>query len=377
MTSIQQLLLPEDELPENPTAKGKCRLSANPNGSGSNHFVIEYVHDTICPFCYIGWKTLLKAIEEYKSRDIDAVFEVTCSPFILGPTAGISAYTKLDYYIMERGLPADRIELWTRLGSDVGVNFRWQGRTGNSRNSHKMLRFALEAAPTTRSSAHFTRLARGLGPPPIYPPSSLRAPEHAVQTEQCRGPDLQMRLLDRLTYLYHETDRDISDPTFLREETAFVTGFSHAEIQAVLDSEEWDRAIDKLDNEIQRRTAIKNPGAGPIIAVPTMVINHRWVYGGFQKVDFLVRQFEMLARGQEPSTEYTRSQMVPVVGVKDSLHRENMTTNANANANVGGSTSAGPLRLRNSQEADFDYLVSIPQQQASKPSDGGKPVFGL
>ncbi|KAI1260622.1 hypothetical protein F5Y18DRAFT_247301 [Xylariaceae sp. FL1019] len=346
MTSIQQLLLPDDELLDNPTTKGKGTLSAIPSGFGSRHFVIEYVHDTICPFCYIGWRTLLMAIEAYKSKDIDAVFEVTCSPFILGPTAGISAYSKPEYYIVERGLPADRIPLWNRLGSNVGVDFKWQGRTGNSRNSHKMLRFALEATPTTRSSVNFTRLDQGLGPPPTYPPSSLRAPEYAVQTEQARGPDLQMRLLDRLTYLYHETDRDISDPTFLKEETAFVTGFSHAEIQAVLDSEEWDRAIDKLDSEIQRRKAIKNPVAGPIIAVPTIVINHRWVYGGFQEVGFLVRQFELLAQGQEPSTEYTRSQMVPVVGVQDSIHRQNMAANANATVNASGSSgSARPLRV--------------------------------
>ncbi|KAI1319746.1 thioredoxin-like protein [Xylariaceae sp. FL0255] len=349
MSSIQDLLSPiVTEHPKDGSGADGDRSSRldSINSLAPITFVIEYIHDTICPFCYIGFRTLLQAIGEFKARHPHAVFEVTCSPFILGPDALVSAwlatskrrrslavsaipcpaYTKYDYYIKTRGLPADRISLWSNLGASVGIRFRWEGLTGNSRDSHKLLRFALEEHPTIRrSSTAFTSRAAGRDPPPLYPPSILRAPDHPVEIEQPRGPDLQMRLLDAITHAYHEEDRDLSDPAMLLEITARVTGFSRQAIQEVLDSEEWDRAIDALSQEVQTRREVQNRDLGPIVAVPTMVINNQWVYGGFQTVGDLVGQFELLAKGLVPQTEYTRSQMVPMAGTADTLARDRLT----------------------------------------------------
>ncbi|KAJ8124293.1 hypothetical protein O1611_g9348 [Lasiodiplodia mahajangana] len=339
---VQDLLIPDEEPSQSSTIKGKRVAKRNPTLSETKYFVVEFIHDTICPFCYIGMKNLLRAIDVYKSRHPDAVFEVICTPFILAPTAKISYYDKYYYYSAERGLPTSRFDVWSRLGEDAGIRFSWKGRTGNSRDSHKLLRFALQKTPTVQASTELTVYQPAVDAP-LYPPYSLRAPEQPVPLPQPRGPDLQMRLLDAITTNYHEHDKDLSDPEFLLGITKDVTGFPEDEIRAVLDSPEWDHTIDILSSEVQNRISVRSRLAGPIVAVPTMVFNNKWVYGGFQKVDDIVGQFELLRRGANPLQEYTTSSLVLDGGIADTLAREAAVAamaRSNNDSKGGGSGSS-------------------------------------
>lgn len=87
---VQDLLISEEEPYQLPTVDGSRVTRTNPAPPETQYFIIEFIHDTICPFCYIGMKNLLTAIDNYKSNHPDAVFEVTCTPFILAPTARVS-----------------------------------------------------------------------------------------------------------------------------------------------------------------------------------------------------------------------------------------------------------------------------------------------
>lgn len=87
---VQDLLVSDEEPSQNPAVEGNPATKPDSTPSEIKYFLIEFIHDTICPFCYIGMKNLLMAIDIYKSRHSDAVFEVTCTPFILAPTAKIS-----------------------------------------------------------------------------------------------------------------------------------------------------------------------------------------------------------------------------------------------------------------------------------------------
>ncbi|KAI0400284.1 hypothetical protein F4802DRAFT_602186 [Xylaria palmicola] len=337
---VQDLLIPEEDPVRQPTAKAKRPAERDPAPSETRHFVIEFIHDTICPFCYIGMKNLLMAIDIYKSRHPGAVFEVTCTPFILAPTAKISSYHKEQYYCAERGLPRSRFEVWDRLGANVGVRFSWKGRTGNSRDSHKLLRFALQKKPTKQMSIELRGSRENAGTP-SYSSHSLRAPGLPVSFAQPRGPDLQMRLLDAITTKYHEHDYDLSDPQFLVETTRAVTGFPEDEIRAVLNSPEWDLMIDMLSSEVQNRISVRSQLAGPIVAVPTMVFNNRWVYGGFQKKEDIVGQFELLRQGLNPLREYTTSSLVLEGGIADTIAREAAMARANACGSSGSGSGSG------------------------------------
>ncbi|KAI3335675.1 hypothetical protein F4824DRAFT_153928 [Ustulina deusta] len=329
---VQDLLIPDGKPSQDSTSREERPPKPKLTPPEIKYFVIEFIHDTICPFCYIGMKNLLMAVEIYKSRHPDTVFEVTCTPFILAPTARNSYYDKDHYYSTERGLPRSRFEVWDRLGRDVGVTFSWRGRTGNSRNSHKLLRFALQKTPTRQKSTELT-VYQPVADVPLYPPYSLRAPDLPVSLPQPRGPDLQMRLLDAITTRYHEHDKDLSDPQVLLEITRAVTGFPEHEIRAVLDSSEWDLAIDMLSSEVQNRISVRSQQAGPIVAVPTMVLNNRWVYGGFQKADEIVGQFELLRQGINPLQEYTRSSLVLDGGIADTIAREAAMARGSGNNN--------------------------------------------
>ncbi|KAI0864600.1 thioredoxin-like protein [Xylaria cubensis] len=349
---VQDLLIPEEKPSQDSAAKEKRPTKPNSTSSEIKYFVIEFIHDTICPFCYIGMKNLLLAIDMYKSRHPNDVFEVTCTPFILAPDAKTSYYDKVHYYSTERGLPMSRFELWNRLGENAGIRFSWNGRTGNSRNSHKLLRFALQKTPTRHRSTELTIFRPTANAPP-YPPFYLRAPDQPVSLPQPRGPDLQMRLLDAITMNYHEHDKDLSDPQFLMETARAVTGFSEDEIRAVLDSPEWDRTIDMLSSEVQNRLSVRSQLAGPIVAVPTMVLNNRWVYGGFQKVDGIVNQFELLRRGISPLQEYTTSSLVLDGGIADTIAREAAMARGNDNKG-GGSSGSGSRDNKASNENNKD-----------------------
>ncbi|KAI2628250.1 hypothetical protein GGS21DRAFT_249472 [Xylaria nigripes] len=318
---VQDLLIPDDNSLDGLPLQGQCSTKSSRAPPELNYFLIEFIHDTVCPFCYIGMKNLLMAIDIYKSKHPDAVFEVTCTPSILAQTTADINYDKVYYYSGYRKLPASRFELWDRLGKGAGIKFSWKGRVGHSRNSHKLLRFALQKTPTTQKSVELS-VYRPNGDTPLYPPYCLRAPDLPVSVAQPRGPDLQMRLLDAITKRYHEQDKDLSDPQVLIEITRAVTGFSQHEIQNVLDSKEWDHTIDMLSQEVKDRVRVRSQIAGPIIAVPTMVLNDKWVYGGFQGVAEIVDQFELLRRGIQPPQEYTKSSLVLEGGIADTIARE-------------------------------------------------------
>jgi len=87
---VQDLLIPDEDLSDNSAKKGKAHIRPSPTSSETKYFVIEFIHDTVCPFCYIGMRNLFTAIDIYKSKHPDSVFETTSTPSILATTAKIS-----------------------------------------------------------------------------------------------------------------------------------------------------------------------------------------------------------------------------------------------------------------------------------------------
>ncbi|KAI2610096.1 uncharacterized protein GGS25DRAFT_245494 [Hypoxylon fragiforme] len=305
MTSIRDLLRPAD----NETSTGKRARDADADTDAmdigataeTTHFTIEFILDIICPYCYIALKNLDAAIEIYTARHPEATFEITCSPFLLDPIAARSAYEKSTYLNARTHSP----EHWARLGEPVGINFSWEGLTGSTRDAHKLLRFALESTPTTARSTAFTstpsRSAQGSpssvstraskSPRPSPSPSPSFTTTTPPSETYRRGPALQLQLLRALLRAHHEQDGDISSRSFLTRTCASATGFSRSSITAVLASEKWGRAVDKLCAAVMSRRDVG------VRAVPTLVVNGRYIIGGAQSADFLARELERIGRG--------------------------------------------------------------------------------
>ncbi|KAI0113175.1 thioredoxin-like protein [Daldinia grandis] len=295
MASIRDLLLP---VGDEDTADGVVKKEEGEEDAKKTNiippettrFMVEFILDLICPYCYIGLKNLKTAIETYRTRHPEAMFEIVCTPFLLDPLAARSAYNKSDYLIARIRGPA----YWVGPGEAAGINFTWAGRTGSTRDAHKLLRFALEGTPTTTRSAHTTRRA----PAPSSPRTNTRPPPASPSSvangnAPTRGAALQLRLLEALFHAHHESDGDISNPSFLAETASAATGFTRAQIRAVLEdaSEGWGRAVSALVAEVS------SPRGLAVRAVPTFVVNDHYVIGGVQSAGFLVAEFERIRRG--------------------------------------------------------------------------------
>ncbi|KAI1141513.1 hypothetical protein F5Y05DRAFT_263504 [Hypoxylon sp. FL0543] len=323
MATIGELLAPADDGNRvKSEVKEEGEAAEVGSISKSTHFTVEFILDVLCPWCYIGLKNLNNAITAYKDRHPGAIFEIICSPFLLDPLAPRSAYDKPTYL----NAPKYSLDQWAKLGEQVGINFSWKGRTGNTKDAHKLLRFALESKPTTLPSTAFAKngqnhhrgAAHASAPaPPETPPKSASAsasaphpPEKDVPSAasdngplpntpapsgppQPRGPALQLRVLEALFEWHHERDGDLSDRRALAAVGAAATGFGAAEIARVLESEAWGRAVDELFLDV---TSPRGRRGLSVRAVPTFVVNDRYVIGGLQSIEFFVAEFERIGR---------------------------------------------------------------------------------
>ncbi|KAG9578444.1 DSBA oxidoreductase, partial [Aureobasidium melanogenum] len=110
-------------------------------------FEVKIYSDTICPWCYIGLKTLEQAISLYQRTYPDGskdTFHITWSPYYLdplAPTPGILASTRL---AQKNGIErAEGIKMrLRRVGKSQGIDFTFAGKVGNTRDSHRLLYLA-------------------------------------------------------------------------------------------------------------------------------------------------------------------------------------------------------------------------------------------
>ncbi|RYP42880.1 hypothetical protein DL770_011922 [Monosporascus sp. CRB-9-2] len=346
MISIQDLLLPTEEEPAaKPGGFDGGRPTAAEPAARTAHFRIEFVLDTICPHCYIGLNNLTAAIQIHQELHPRDTFDITFSPIILDRAAGRNVGDKGAYYA-SHGWSPFHLGQWTNLGAAAGITFSWQGKTGNTRDSHKLLRFALEDKPSILRSTAFTRSGQTAAPLATLTTvaaarqsnapttsaainlTSVTSPAPQTTTSgstsssmpgrisipcpfpqpqpqpQPRGPSLQMRLAHAILKGYFEDDRDLSDRAFLTEVGAAVTGYPATEIRACLaeadeddddDDDEsggrWGRAVDALEADVRRRG---------IAAVPTVIVQDRYLAGGWQEARLFVDLFEAIRSETAP-----------------------------------------------------------------------------
>ncbi|KAF1820051.1 DSBA oxidoreductase [Dissoconium aciculare CBS 342.82] len=111
---------------------------------------INSYFDTICPWCYIGEKNLDRAIETYRrtypggSKD---EFKFTYKPFYLDRDAPTPGTPMRERITQKNGdMASGIITRLERTGRGCGINFTFQGRIGNTRDSHRLVRFVQREA---------------------------------------------------------------------------------------------------------------------------------------------------------------------------------------------------------------------------------------
>ncbi len=104
---------------------------------------IEYVFDTVCPWCYVGKRRLDRAL----ALRPDTRPVIRWQPFLLNPDLPPEGVDRAAYLDRKFGGPARVLRVHaavTAAGQAEGIEFDFEriGRTPNTLNSHRLIRFA-------------------------------------------------------------------------------------------------------------------------------------------------------------------------------------------------------------------------------------------
>ncbi|KAF2730769.1 thioredoxin-like protein [Polyplosphaeria fusca] len=211
-------------------------------------FDIKIVSDTVCPWCYVGKKRLEAGIAAYRSAHPGTTdtFSTTWYPFYLNPD-GPKSVDKTSYYISKFGEQRTNMifEKMTALGRQEGINFKFGGKTGNTRDSHRL-----------------------------------------VQLGKTKGPAVQTRVVEELFAAYFENERDITSQDVLIE-TGVKAGLGEAETKAWLETGKGGKEVDK---------EVKEANEQNIHGVPNYTINDEFEVSGAQEPAAFVQLFERLKK---------------------------------------------------------------------------------
>jgi predicted DsbA family dithiol-disulfide isomerase len=231
------------------------------------NFNISIVSDTVCPWvnpfphlptppriplanpqtpqCYVGKNKLEAGISTYKRLHPNTpdTFSTTWLPFYLNPHAPKTGIDKRAYYAQKFG-PERTAAIFERLaavGKAVGIDFKFGGKTGNTRDSHRL-----------------------------------------IQLGKSKSPQVQTRVVEELFRAYFEQERDITSHDVLQD-AGVKAGLDDAEVKAWLGSGRGGEEVDREVAEAQMR------GVG---GVPNFTLQGKYEIGGAQDAEAFVRVFE-------------------------------------------------------------------------------------
>ncbi|KZT29686.1 thioredoxin-like protein [Neolentinus lepideus HHB14362 ss-1] len=216
------------------------------------------ISDVICPWCYIGQKELLAAIDQMASIPnlCPVKFDVEFRPF------------RLLTSLKDNDPPVDK-ETWyaQRFGKDkyeniqkmvgvrakkVGVNISWGGLLSQSTLAHRLLQKAWKDG----------------------------------------GQKLQQPLLTAIFKAFLEDEKDIGDKEVLAECAAEAGSFTKEEAIKFLETDEGLAEVDSM---------IADTRAKGITGVPFTIIDGKWAVSGGQTADVYVQIFTKLASLEIPT----------------------------------------------------------------------------
>ncbi|KAG9239052.1 thioredoxin-like protein [Amylocarpus encephaloides] len=219
-------------------------------------FNIEIVSDTVCPWCYVGKQQMDKAIKAYRELHPDSKdsFHTTWMPFYLNPAAPKIGVDKIEFYNSKFG--EDRVgvlfERLSQVGKDAGIHFKFGGKTGNTRTSHRL-----------------------------------------IQLGKTKSPAMQTRVVEELFRLYFENEGDITSLAAIAQ-AGIKAGLPEVEVKEWLESEKGGPEVDR-EVEAARVSGVSG--------VPNFTVNGKFEVGGAQDPGVFLRVFERIKAGEKGQVE--------------------------------------------------------------------------
>ncbi|KAI5248874.1 thioredoxin-like protein [Aureobasidium subglaciale] len=213
------------------------------------NYKISIVSDTICPWCYVGKNRLQVAITKHLQSHPTDTFATTWYPFYLNPDAPKQSRDKQTIYVEKFG--AQRVEMMqhrlSEIGAELGINFAYGGKTGNTRDSHRV-----------------------------------------VQLAKLKGEETQTRVMEKLFNAYFEKNEDITDHAVLTK-AAVGGGLEEQEVKEWLSSDKGGPEVDREVAAAQRRF---------ISGVPHFTIQGKYEVGGAEEPATFLRIFEEVKKSE-------------------------------------------------------------------------------
>ena len=203
---------------------------------------ISIVSDTVCPWCYVGKNRLERAISTHRAAHPTDTFTTSWKPFYLNPDAPKQSRDKQALYAEK--FAAQRTQVMqahlARLGKDIGINFKFGGRVGNTRDSHRL-----------------------------------------IQLGRTKGEGVQTRVVEELFAAYFENEEDITDKAVLLKR-GVQAGLDEQEVREWLDSDAGGAEVDREVEEAKRKF---------VTGVPNFTINGRFEIQGAEEPQKFIQVF--------------------------------------------------------------------------------------
>jgi predicted DsbA family dithiol-disulfide isomerase len=208
------------------------------------NFNIKIISDNVCPFCYLGKTRLDKAIAEYRRSVPGAAadkFTFDWRAFYLDPNAPTTSRPVTEAVAAKFG--PDRVSAMQahmrQLGAAEGLDLNFRGRTGRTRDSHRI-----------------------------------------IQLAKAKGADVEDRTVHEVMRMYFEQGGDITSADDLVA-AAQRAGIDPAESRAWLASDKGGPEVDKEVGEAYDMG---------VHGVPKFIINDKYQIGGAQDVEVFLEQ---------------------------------------------------------------------------------------
>jgi predicted DsbA family dithiol-disulfide isomerase len=222
---------------------------------GKIRHLYTYISETKPPKCYVGKKRMEQAITSWRAKHPDSsdTFTTSWFPFYLNPDSPKQGIDKQAYYHKRFG-PERTAMMQSRLGAigeSVGIHFKFGGKTGNTRDAHRL-----------------------------------------IQLGKTHGPDKQTRVIEELFAAYFENEKDVTSHEVLQQ-AGIDAGLDGEEVRAWLES---DKGGPEVDREVQQAKSKFISG------VPFFTINGRYHLEGAEDPSAFLEIFESISGSEDKAS---------------------------------------------------------------------------
>ncbi|KAJ7764579.1 thioredoxin-like protein [Mycena maculata] len=218
---------------------------------------LNIISDSICPFCYLGYKQITLAIQQAQKENLPLEFQLRFKPFLLDPSLALDKPVNKRERLSSK-FGASRVEGIERQmiarGKEVGIQFSFGGSMRQTTDSHRLIEKAYQVG----------------------------------------GQAKQRAVVEALFAGYFEHEKDVGDHAFLAECAANAGVLTKEDALVFLASNELK---DNVGKDIKEAMQLGVEG------VPFVILDNKYAVSGAQGTETFLGIFRKIASGKKLAVE--------------------------------------------------------------------------